>query len=905
MTKQFSGRTGVVRAVLLASACGLAVSLAGQARAQESQDDIAQPAPDAPEQAGTGNEIIVTASKREQTLQDVPIAVSVTSAETIERTQIRDVRDLQTLIPSLRVTQSQALFATSYSIRGFGTSGNNAGFEPSVGVFVDGVYRSRSISQVSDLPDLQRIEVLRGPQSTLFGKNASAGVISIVTREPQYEFGGNLEASYGNFNAVVLKGVITGPLAENVAASIAGGYNHRDGFVTDLGYGGKTNGRNRWFVRGQLKFEPTSALKIRLIADYDKIDEVCCAAINLRRAIPGATQAIFALGGLVNDGTNPFADVTYSNFASTNKLENYGFSGQIDYDLGPLTLTSITAYRKSNSLTNQDSDFTSADLIGFNGTNIDLKTITQELRVATNLDGPLNFLLGGYYFNEKVYVSQDLRFGNQFRGYANFLSNGGVGIFEQLTGTPAGTFQAPGQGLAEDFRLKNDAYSVFGNIDFAVTDRLTLTLGANYTKDKKDVSTTSRQTDVFSAIPLSTFVGVGQAVLTNQFLATAVGQALQLPTGTLASAAQIQGFAGAQPAIFAQIQAQATGFGALNSTLTAAQAGADTNPLTVGNPFLDLTVLQFLPPFMNYPNAVESGKTRDGDWSYTARLAYEVSDTLNTYASYSTGFKASSFNLGLDSRPTPADRATLISRGLAVNNLTSGSRFAKPEDSELFEVGIKGNWGIASANLTVFKQSIKNFQTNVFVGTGFFLSSAEKQSTFGVEFDGMVKPVPELTLSMAMTFLEPKYDKYTNSVFGDVSGETIGNIPKLSATWGAQWDQPLANEDRIILRTDFHYESTIQVQPGLSMFITRDINGNPVSYTAARAIARPYRHDVNDLSASISYVMRNGLELSVWGRNLLDDRFVTDVFDSVAQTGSISGYLNQPRTYGVSARFKF
>ena len=181
------------RLALLASAAAFA--LPAQLAAQEAPDpgDPNQDADSYVDEAdsSTGNEIVVTASKREQTLQEVPVAVSVTTAEAIERAQIRDIRDLQTLVPSLRVDQLQSSANTNFFIRGFGNGANNAGIEPSVGVFVDGVYRSRTVSQISDLPDVQRVEVLRGPQSTLFGKNASAGVISIVTREPQFEFGGS------------------------------------------------------------------------------------------------------------------------------------------------------------------------------------------------------------------------------------------------------------------------------------------------------------------------------------------------------------------------------------------------------------------------------------------------------------------------------------------------------------------------------------------------------------------------------------------------------------------------------------------------------------------------------------------------------------------------------------------
>ena len=223
------------RALLLAGAAAFAipsVAAAQDADVQAQTDSDADSIPDAAD-ATTGNEIIVTATKREQTLQETPVAVSVTTAETIEQAQIRDITDLQSVVPSLRVSQLQSSFATSYSVRGFGTDGNNLGLEPSVAVFVDGVYRSRAISQISDLPNLQRVEVLRGPQSTLFGKNASAGVISIVSSEPSFQFGGNVEASYGNFDAFVGKAYVTGPISETIAASFAGGYNRRDGYVTN------------------------------------------------------------------------------------------------------------------------------------------------------------------------------------------------------------------------------------------------------------------------------------------------------------------------------------------------------------------------------------------------------------------------------------------------------------------------------------------------------------------------------------------------------------------------------------------------------------------------------------------------------------------------------------------------
>lgn len=873
----------LIRAALLGT-----IALPATAYAQEAQVEEAQPAPDAPEAAeGEGNEIVVTATKREQTLQDVPVAVSVTTAETIERAQIRDLKDLQTLVPALRVSQLQSSANTNFIIRGFGNGANNPGIEPSVGVFVDGVYRSRTAAQIGDLPDVQRVEVLRGPQSTLFGKNASAGVISMVTREPSFKFKGSVEASYGNYDAMVLKGYVTGPLTDNIAASVSAGINKRDGYVTDLGYNDKANERDRWFVRGQLKFEPSDALKVRLIADYDKIDEVCCAVVNVRRS--GATTAIEAIGGRVNNSATPFADVAHSNFPSSNKIENWGVSGQVDYQVGPLKLTSITAYRNSASLTNQDSDFTSADLIGQNVGDVDIGTFTQELRLNANFLNMFDLMVGGFFFDENVKFKNTLTYGTQFRPYVNLLSGGAVNQLETLIlGVPLNTFQRAGQGMFDDLRMDNQAWSIFGNFDVKLGDKLTLTLGGNYTKDRKDVATNTISTDTFSALD---FVAIGGGVIRNTVIAQQVGTALGL--GAPATATQIAGFAGAQPAIYSAIVTGATAFANTNAT----------NPAV--NPLLGLRPLQFLPPFLNIPNAVENAQTRDGKWTWTARLAWEITDTVNTYLSYATGFKASSFNLSRDSRPLASDLAALRTAGLAVPNLTTGSRYAGPENAEVFELGIKANWGIASANLTLFKQTITGFQSNVFTGTGFALANAGKQSTYGVEFDGTVKPTPELSLNLSLVYLEPKYDSFVASAVGDLSGTRPAGIPGLSTTIGAQWNKELGNGDRVVLRGDWHYESEVQIAEGLPAFIQRNALGQVVSYQPAFDAARPFQREVSEISASISYAMMSGIEFSLWGRNLTNNRYLVQIFDSVAQSGSVSAYPNQPRTYGATVRFKW
>ncbi|MEW4467181.1 TonB-dependent receptor [Parasphingorhabdus sp. JC815] len=813
--------------------------------------------------AADSNIIIVTASKRETTLQETPIAVSVTGAETIEQAEIRDLLDLQSIVPSLRVSQFQSSANTNFVIRGFGNGANNAGIEPSVGVFIDGVYRSRSAAQIGDLPNVQRIEVLRGPQSTLFGKNASAGVISVVTQKPQFDFGGSASLTYGNYNTVVAKADITGPLTDTVAFSLAGKYNRRDGYAQDLALGTDVNDRDRWGTRAQLLFEPSNDLSVRLIADYDKIDENCCIAANI---VNGPTSAISDMlaGGKAVDPENPFSYNVYNNFLSSNNIENYGVSGQLDYSFGALNLAAITAYRRVNAVTDQDSDFTGADLIGRNFADTRIKTFTQELRLASEFDGPVNFLLGGYYFDENIDQINEFQFGSQFRTYGNALvqaaSGGALSVpmleqtFGALDGDPTqyvGRFFRSADGFDEAYDFSNEAYSIFGTVDFEITDKLTLTGGFNYTKDKKRFSTDVTSSDVFSGIDLD---APQYAPFREQLL---IG-------------------GGVDPATAA--------FLAANPTATLPNGDS-------ANPLADLKNFQFLPPFLNVPNAVEDGRTNDDDLAWSVRASYAVNDNVNVYATYATGFKASSINLSRDSRPLATDLPAIIAGGLNTPNLTSGSRFAGPENSEVYEIGLKAQFDYAAFNITAFKQSIEGFQSNVFTGTGFALANAGEQSTFGIEFDGTVTPVDPLTLFLAVTYLDTKYDSFVNSAFGDISGATPAGIPGISASMGATYTHEFDNGSRLIARGDYLYESPVHLVDGLIGF--------------PNGFAESLKREVKQLNAAVTFQHISGFELSVYGRNLTNDKYLTLVFPSVAQSGSISGYPNQPRTYGVTARYKF
>jgi len=862
----------------LFAATALSLLVATPAFAQEKP----VPAPAPSDTAPAGDEIVVTATKREKTLLDTPISVAVTSGQTIQQAQVRDLIDLQTLVPSLRVSQLQSSANTNFIIRGFGNGANNAGIEPSVGVFIDGVYRSRSAAQIGDLPDLKRVEVLRGPQSTLFGKNASAGIISIVTATPSFNWGGSAEVSYGNYNALVVKGSVTGPLTDELAFSLAANVNKRDGYGHDLARGGAdVNNRNRAGVRTQLYYEPNADLSVRLIYDHDHIDEDCCIVANI---VNGPTGAVVrALGGNL-DAANPFSYNVYNNYASSNDVKNWGWSGQIDIGIGKTKLTSISAYRGVDTQTNQDSDFTSADLLGRNAMQQRIRTLTQEVRLTSNFEGPFNFLIGGFYFDERITQSNQVLFGSQFRPYADQLIRGASGnalnvgmletTFGALEGNPAkyaGAFFKNGTGLDEHYRLTDLSYSLFGSADYEIVRGLTLTGGVNYTHDRKRFSTNVISNEGFSAINLDApqYAPFRNQLLLQGAVAQTVGTALGL--GTSANATQIAAFAGAQPAAYAQIVAGA-----------AAYANANMNN-PAANPLGSLRQLQFLPPFMNVPNAVEPGRTEDNNVSYTLRAAYKFNRHISVYATFATGFKASSVNLSRDSRPTAADLVSLRTANLAVVNLGSGSRFADPEKSRVIEGGVKMQFANWAANLAVFDQVLRGFQSNVFTGTGFALANAGKETVKGVEFDGSWNPVHPLNLTLAVTYLDPIYNSFVASAGGDISGRRPSLIPEFSITGGFAYTAEIGGGNRLILRSDYHWESK------------SDLDERFPGYTK----------EVNDWNGAVILALHKGWEFSVWGRNLTNNHYLTTIFPSVAQSGSISGYPNQPRTWGGTLRAKF
>lgn len=793
-------------------------------------------------------DIIVTATKREQTLQDVPISVSVTGQQTIEKAQIRDLIDLQSVVPSLKVQQFNASGQTNFVIRGFGNGNGNDGIESSVGVFIDGVYRSRSGSALDDLPEIERVEVLRGPQSTLFGKNVSAGAISIVTKKPQFDFGMKAEISLGTYGLINPRLTVTGPISQTIAVRLSGSVNERDGYFNNIVTGSKVNDRNRWSLRGDVLWQPSADLSVRVIGDYNLIREKCCGVVQIHNGpatqIIGAPTAAGGLGAIVLPDTEPFAQQIAFSTDPVNRLRGYGVSAQLDYNTGIGKITSITAYRNQASSYAQDVDFTGSDLADRVSSN-QINTFTQEFRLASDSKGPLNYLVGGFYENEKLTTGTTINFGKNIRRYADILSGnvaagplaGASNIFAleflqslvNPTIVPGRTYFQAGPAVSDSYHLSQTSYSIFGQVDFKPFEHLTLTGGVAYLNDRKAVIADVHLPDKFSALDLS-------AVPELPFVG--------LPGNAFAGLNALQFF----------------------YTNTGIASGTTKGPV-------------------NYPNAKESGIFSGDKVTYAARAAYDLG-IVNAYVSYSTGWKASAVNLSYDSRPP----------GLVV------SRGAAPESVTVYEAGLKAKVRNGFLNIAVFKQAIKNFQSNLYNGTGYDLINAEKESVRGVEVDAAYRPLPWLSLTGAATYLDPKYDSFTRAScysyevcitdpatglkVRDRSGTRPAGIPEWSVSSSATISHDLTESLSAYLRGEFDYTSDVQLT-----------ETTPTQYGTSGS---------SNVNASVGFIDAVAkLEVMAWVRNLTNDHALIATFPTVAQSGSYSGYPVQPRMYGVTLRKTF
>ena len=811
-------------------------------------------------------EITVTANKRTQSLQDVPITVSVTNEEVIQQSSIVDLIDLQSAVPALRVNQLQSSAQTNFVIRGFGNGANNPGIEPAVLVLIDGVPRSRSSSSLADLPTIERVEVLSGPQSTLFGKNASAGVISITTKAPEDKMGGLIEATIGDSGAQILKGTLTGPLADNLSYRLSASSNQGDGNATNLMDNSPLNNRDRSALRAQLQWDASEDLSVRIIADKDEIDEVCCVTGPLLRgpastvsdgiALQLQTAGLPGYGVLAADAT-PSDRQIYMNFKPFNQVENDGVSINIDYDLGFATLTSITSDRETNMRSNFDADFSAARLINENKLDYDFETFTQELRLTSNDDSDIQWTIGAFYADEDTYNNRTVLYGDDIETYVNALLMGAAGkslddVAESVAqGALVQVFQ--GQGLSE----------------------------AEAQVEMGTILATSGMAGVDEKLAAAQLIGA--PVMTSSQMR---GQFFNVNGG---SQQEKFNMSSKTLSVFANVDFPVaedwTASVGINKTDDEKTVVADVviDDLFASLPLPSLlTAFQFFPPFVNYPNASEDGVFKSDDLTHTLRLTHDLSENTKVYASHSTGFKPISVNL-------------------SVNANDATKRAADPEFSENIEIGMKHTHDAGYINLALFDQSIEGFQSNTFVGNGFQLVNAGNQKHRGIELDTMTALSDSWVVGLSAIKLDAEYVSFVNGPCDsgfqtiacddgkqtkDLSGTAPAGVHDLSVNANAVYSFDVSDSVSSFLRLEYVYESDVQL----------------VENVPAEIASR----STKNLNMSMGFNHApSGIELMLWGRNITNHESLISAFPTTAAPGSFGGYPNPPRTYGLTVRSNF
>ncbi len=477
------------------------------------QDEVASPTSDTTaEQEPETNDIIVTARRRSESAQDIPIAVSVLGAKQLDETGAFNVNRLQQLAPTLQFYSSNPR-NTAVSIRGLGVPFGltSDGFEQGVGIYVDDVYYSRVASATFDFLDVAQIEVLRGPQGTLYGKNTTAGAINIQTNQPTFDFEGRAEVSIGNFNFQQARLAVSGPLSENVAARIAFSGTSRNGTIRNVVTGENIQSLDNIGLRAQLLWEPTDTLKIKLVGDYNKQDAVCCGSVFVGT---GATQrllnrqfaALAAAQNYAPPSTNPFDRVTDldSNLNAGNVIA--GAALKITWDVGPGTLTSVTAYRTWDWKPENDRDFTGLSIVALSQNPSQQDQITQEFRYAYTGD-KFDFVLGAFAFDQRIDTQ-----GTEAQGRA--ASRWNIAPYNPLSLDPS---VLDGLTARNTQVLESSSAALFGQLSWKVTDAFTIQPGARINYDKKSgfyqrrvftgtgVELTGAETDARSRAQLGVF----------------------------------------------------------------------------------------------------------------------------------------------------------------------------------------------------------------------------------------------------------------------------------------------------------------------------------------------------------------------------------------------------------------
>ncbi len=800
------------------------------------------------------NVIIVTATRRAQDVQDIPLAVTAVSPVQLEQQGVVNVQNIGSVSPSFSTSNAQiASGSVVLRIRGVGTTSNNIGFESAVGIFVDGVYQSRPGVALSEFVDVERVEVLRGPQGTLFGRNTSAGALNITNKRPDVsEFGGFVNASYGNYDLISVQGAVNAPIVEDtLAVRLTGAYRQRDGYIDVVdGAGndiGDTNDIDQYLIRGQIGYEGDSGLTVRLIGDYSKSTSSCCGAVEL-------LASPLAIGGMAapNVATTPFDQtaaeqalddrISTQSFLPEADVDQWGISAEVEFPLGDnADVIYIGSYRDFESVESYDSDFSGLSVFDVDRLNTEITTMTHELRFQGELfDGRLNWLVGAYYSDEEIRQQTDFSLGADYDALVGAIFGGAVGPapLTLFSGVSPATVTAT-NAYAQD----SESFSFFTHNTLEITDSLDFTVGLRYSDESK--------TGSFSQ-PASNN-GVCPAIVSNLGGVTPAGAA-PIPPASPATAALRGGL---------------FGLGCFAFVAPADLPGSATAP---GNG---------LPLPRTY-----SEDFSDSELIYTIKASYEFADPINIYASFTHGYKSGGFNLDSTAAVNGADPSFLS------------------EEVDAYEIGLKSKFldNAITLNVAAFYQEFSNFQVLEFTGAQFQTFNVPKAETQGVEIEAVIRPDDYLTVNAGVTYTDANYPsdcagtQTSNNVLS-LCGNSLTNAPQIVAITGATYERDLGDSLDFFLNGQVRFESDRRTST--QAFDPSDLTTRT-----------PVPFDVQDGNVKINLRAGIGSQDDSWGieawvQNLTNETTRGVTFNTVLRGGSRSAFPQEPRTFGLTLRGAF
>jgi outer membrane receptor protein involved in Fe transport len=817
-------------------------------------------------------EIIVVATRREESVQDIPVAVTAMTGTMLEDSGAIDVYILQEQAPGLVVSRSQQSTTASFAIRGVGTSSQNNGLESSVGLYVDGVYRSRQSSIINNLVDMRTVEVLRGPQGTLFGKNTPSGAILFNTVAPTgsnrmaaNEADAFAEVTVGDFGLVNLNAASNIPLIEDTLALRATIFSSkRDGYVSEVTAGSDViNDIDRQGGRLQLMWTPNENLSMRVIGDYSEIDETCCAALTRTNNFVaadlgppnfGSDSVLTLLGGNVITADQFENRIMALNQLPKSSNKDSGLSVEFDYDLANSTLTSITAYREFETFDDIDADFSDTPLFS-KSNDVQQSSFSQEFRLAGEFGERTRYVTGLYYFTQEIDSDATTTTGPAF---SPFLQAGSTqvqqliqfvdGIAAATAGVPvppgplppAGALAPVGTFARDTMAQDHRSWAAFAQMDLDITESLTLTAGLRYTDEHKELN------GVFTNNPLGPPVDL-VAVLT-------------------------------QAAIF---QADPGAYNPYSPASLAALTPVRADSWGVYLPGLDVLAPR--------PNVQE---TLDDDHiTGTLKLSWFANENVMLYGGFATGYK---------------------SGGTNTDRIPDGFNYVfGPETSQSFELGMKSTLldRKIQLNIAVHITDVDDLQANSFTGAGFNLQNAGKAKTHGAEVEMLWRPTDIFDLQIAYTYSVAEFEDFQDGTCWvatpfhtgvddpgssnnplvnvcDRSGDRLPGNPEHNLFVAAQLDFNLTGNTSMFIRPELNYYSDTMT----------DGDNDPMKLRDSYSIWN-LRVGLNIDSIEST--------LTFWGRNLTDEASYETVFTVPLQDGKLNAYPREPRTIGVTFRKDF